>query len=84
MGFSSESGACRGAKVTEREAALALLRIRADLRQAFRQTPRTAEERYAWSSGISGLLIEVARGRLYLSRLREALVGDEASSVLSG
>ena len=55
---------------TEREAVMTLLQVQGDLQHMLQQNPRTAVERRAWRAGVSELMIEIARGRLYLSRLR--------------
>lgn len=73
MAFPTHARSGQNAGSGEREAALALLRIKADLRQTLLRRPEGPDQTLAWSSGISSLLIEAARGRLYLSRLREAL-----------
>lgn len=62
--------------VTERDAALALLRVETDLQRTLQQRPAESENHRDWSSTVSNLLIELARGRLYLERLQE-LVGSK-------
>jgi hypothetical protein len=70
--------------VSEREAAIALLRLKADLVETLGQPPKHPEAMPAWSRGVSTLLIEAARGRLYLLRLRDAnhLFDDGQQSLL--
>jgi hypothetical protein len=59
--------------VTERDVVLALMRVETDLQRALRQRPDRTENATIWSSTVSTLLMELARGRLYLERLQHAL-----------
>ena len=56
--------------VTERDAARALLRIEEDLHRTLMAPPAGDNQRDVWVDTVSALLIEQARGRLFLERLR--------------
>ncbi len=55
----------------ERDTVAALLHIQVELSRTLRQRPETLGERRAWRSAISTMLIEAARGRVYLSELQD-------------
>lgn len=55
---------------TERDAVAALLHIQMDLSRTLRQQPRSPAERLAWRDAISTMLIEAARGRVYLADMQ--------------
>ena len=59
-------------EATHRETVAALLRIQADLQRTLLRQRETDNEREAWCNAVSTLLLESARGRLFLSRLQPA------------
>jgi hypothetical protein len=69
---------------SERDTARALLDIKTHLRHMLRRPPAAEEQRRAWASGVSTLLIEAAHGRVYLARLRSAQVSEADMVSLEG
>ncbi|HVA22896.1 MAG TPA: hypothetical protein VMW62_00720 [Chloroflexota bacterium] len=64
------------AQSTQRDAVAALLRVQSDLRRTLLQQPEAAGELETWRNAISMLLLESARGRLFLSRLQPSLAEE--------